>query len=154
MFESIVHYRCEELIFVIANIYIYIWIARWYLTKASSIFSAIVSSSRVFLNNRLIVPEDYAFYVYVEVHFIDPWPICEVGEGIWWFLERNSSFSKFIIVQVFRKDRREIFHFLGIWWSYYSKIGKMVIQIRARWGSKDPWPICEVEEALAGYDDF
>lgn len=31
--------------------------------KASSIFSAIVSSSRVFLNNRSIVPKDYAFYM-------------------------------------------------------------------------------------------
>lgn len=50
--------RGGELIFVIEIYMDHVVI----FDKASSIFSAIVSSSRVFLNNRLIVPGDYAFY--------------------------------------------------------------------------------------------
>lgn len=60
--------------------------------KASSIFSAIVSSSRVFLNNRSIVPKDYAFYM--EVDFMDlTWPVCERSwRSFGWMIFKMMNF--------------------------------------------------------------
>lgn len=124
--------RGGELIFVIEIYMDHVVI----FDKASSIFSAIVSSSRVFLNNRLIVPGDYAFY---GDRFYGSNVACYICErrSFGWIWDYDDFYrwillfrnSRILFVRVFQKVEEKF-------WKIRLEMGKIVIQIHTRWGAK------------------